>query len=104
MWSINFTGPLSPSFKHLYIVLSVDYVFKWVEVVATLTNDARVMVKFIHKNITRFGVLRAIISDDRFDFCNRVFDALIEKYVMKHKRLYHTTPNSMGKPRSIIVK
>ncbi|XP_073057326.1 uncharacterized protein [Primulina eburnea] len=35
------------------------------EAIATNTNDARVVAKFVHKNIfTRFGTPRAIISDE----------------------------------------
>ncbi|XP_075475699.1 uncharacterized protein LOC142509748 [Primulina tabacum] len=43
---------------------AVDFVSKWEEAIATNTNDARVVAKFVHKNIfTRFGTPRAIISD-----------------------------------------
>ncbi|XP_024027705.1 uncharacterized protein LOC112093457 [Morus notabilis] len=37
-------GPFPPSFGNLYILLAVDYVTKWVEAIATPTNDARVVV------------------------------------------------------------
>ncbi|XP_047253613.1 uncharacterized protein LOC124887741 [Capsicum annuum] len=42
----------------------VDYVSKWVKAMGILTNDARVVMKFVNKNIfSRFGMPRAIISD-----------------------------------------
>ena len=86
VWGIDFMGPFPPSFGHLYIFLAVDYVSKWVEVVATPTNDAKVMLKFLQKNIfTRFGAPRAIISNERSHFCNKVFNALLAKYGVKHK-------------------
>lgn len=44
-------GPFLPSFGHSYILLAVDYVSKWVEAIATSTNDARVVAKFVHRNI-----------------------------------------------------
>ncbi|XP_073030688.1 uncharacterized protein [Primulina eburnea] len=44
-------GPFPPSFGNSYILLPVDYVSKWVEAIATNTNDAHVVVKFVHKNI-----------------------------------------------------
>ena len=48
-------GPF-PHFGNLYILLAVDYVSKWIEAIATMKNDAKTMVKFIHMNIlTRFG-------------------------------------------------
>ena len=89
---INFMGPFPPSFGDLYILVVVNYVFKWAEVVALPTNDAKAMVRVIQKNIfTRFETLRAIISDESTHFCNRIFDAALVKYRSKHKvaTVYH---------------
>lgn len=44
-------GPFWPSEGYLYILLAVDYVSKWVEVIATKMNDAHVILKFLHKHI-----------------------------------------------------
>ena len=56
VWGIDFMGPFPPSFGFVYILLAVDYVSKWVEAIATTTNDVKVVLKFLHKNIfTRFG-------------------------------------------------
>ncbi|XP_073300484.1 uncharacterized protein [Primulina huaijiensis] len=67
VWGIDFMGPFPPSFGHSYILLAMDYVSKWVEEIATNTNDAHVVAKFVHNNIfTKFGTLRAIISDEAF--------------------------------------
>ena len=56
VWGINFMPPYPPSFGNLYILLAVDYVSKWVEAITTPTNDAKVVVKFLSKNIfIRFG-------------------------------------------------
>ncbi|XP_075109172.1 uncharacterized protein LOC142180964 [Nicotiana tabacum] len=62
------------------------YVSKWVEVAALPTNDARVVVGFLKNNIcTRFGILRAIISDGGTHFCNPAFEKLLAKYDVRHK-------------------
>ena len=34
VWGIDFIRPFLPSFGQLYILLAVDYVSKWVEVVS----------------------------------------------------------------------
>ena len=47
VWGINFMGSFPPSFGQVCILLMVDYVSKWVEAVATLTNDAKVVLKFL---------------------------------------------------------
>ena len=68
-------GPFPSSFGNRYILVAVDYVSKWVEAIATQNNDARVVLKFIKKNIfSRFEAPRAIINDGRPTF---VIDYLI---------------------------
>ncbi|KAL6349637.1 hypothetical protein AAG906_035798 [Vitis piasezkii] len=64
VWGIDFMGPFPMSFGYSYILMRVDYVSKWVEVVPCKYNDHRVVIKFLNKNIfSRFGVPKAIISD-----------------------------------------
>ena len=74
----------------------MDYVSKWVVIVATLTNDAKVVLMFLQKNVfTWFEALRAIISEEGSHFCNKVFNALLAKYEVKHKvaLAYHPQTN-----------
>ena len=60
----RFYGTFNQILWNEYILVAVDYVSKWVEAVALPTNDARVVIKFLKKNIfTRFGTPRALISD-----------------------------------------
>ena len=78
--------PFPRSYNNEYILVAVDYVSKWVEAIATPTNDARVVVKFMKKNIfTRFGTPRAVISDGGKHFCNDQLDRLLSKYGVTHK-------------------
>ena len=79
-------GAFPSSFFIQYILLVVDYASRWVEVIVFPTNDARVVVKFLKKNIsTRFGTPQAIISDGGKHFFNRQFEALLSKYGVKHR-------------------
>ncbi|XP_022849990.1 uncharacterized protein LOC111372063 [Olea europaea var. sylvestris] len=85
MWGINFMGPFHSSYGKQYILLIVDYMFKWVEVVTFPTNDDRVVTQFLKKNIfKRYGIPRAIISNGGKHFCNRLFASLLAKYRVKH--------------------
>nr|KYP53421.1 Pol polyprotein [Cajanus cajan] len=96
VWGINFMGPFPVSFGFSYIFLSFDYVSKWVEAKATKTNDARVVVDFVKSNIfCRFGVPRAIISDQGTHFCNRSMQALLKKYrvINRISTPYHPQTN-----------
>ena len=80
VWGIDFMGPFPSSYANHFILVVVDYVSKQVEVEALQTNDAKVVVKFIKKNIfVRFGTARAIISGGGSHFCNSQFESLLGK-------------------------
>ncbi|XP_049344024.1 uncharacterized protein LOC125808353 [Solanum verrucosum] len=96
VWGIDFMGPFPPSSGNQYILVAVDYVSKWVKVVALPSNDARVVIKFIKKHIfTRFGTPRAIISDGGKHFINHLVKNLVVKYGIRHKvaTAYHPQTN-----------
>ena len=85
------------SFAYEYILVGVDYVSKWVEAMATKTNDHKVVVKFIQANIfSRFGTPRAIISDIGKHFCNRLLKTLHLKYSRTHKVATPYHPQTSG--------
>uniref|UniRef100_A0A2N9HVI2 Integrase catalytic domain-containing protein n=1 Tax=Fagus sylvatica TaxID=28930 RepID=A0A2N9HVI2_FAGSY len=80
-WGIDFMGPFPQSFGNLYILLAVDYVSKWVEAIACKVNDHKVVLKFLREHIfSRFGMPKAVISDNGKHFCNRPFEVLVKKY------------------------
>ncbi|XP_048626862.1 uncharacterized protein LOC125594906 [Brassica napus] len=63
-WGVDFMGPFPSSFKNEYILVAVDYVSKWVEAIASPTNDAKVATKMFSSIIFPiFGVPRVVISD-----------------------------------------
>lgn len=60
--------------------MAVDYVSKWVEALASPTNDAKVVLKMFKKVIfPRFGIPRVVISDGGSYFINKVFENLLKK-------------------------
>ena len=78
-------GPFPPSFGNQYILLVVDYVFKWVEAIACPRNDANTVVGFIQRNIlSKFGALRTIISNEGSHFTNKLFAKLMSRYGTRH--------------------
>ena len=86
VWGIDFIGPFLSSYGNKYILVRVDYVSKWVKAIASLTNDARAITRFLRRNIfTHFGTPWAIISDGGSHFCNLQFESLLTKYGVKHK-------------------
>lgn len=81
VWGIDFIGPLPSSFRNKIILVVVEYVSKWIEVVASPINDAQVVIK-LFKNVTfpRFGVPRLVISDGGSHFISTIFEKLLLKY------------------------
>ncbi|XP_075088481.1 uncharacterized protein LOC142170464 [Nicotiana tabacum] len=96
IWGIDFMGPFVSSYGNKYILVAVDYVSKWVKVVALLTNDAKVAIGFQKKNIfTRFGTPRAILRPFRVlqMFPSRAIELKSEdgtnKFTVNGQRLKH---------------
>ncbi|XP_070005217.1 uncharacterized protein [Nicotiana sylvestris] len=112
MWGIDFMGSFVSSYGNKYILVAVDYVSKWVEVVALSTNDTKGVTGFLKKDIfTRFGTPRAIISDRGTHFCNRAFARLLERYGFRQKAATPYHPQTSGQVevsnmefRSILTK
>ena len=85
MRGIDFMGPFPSLMGNKYILIDVDYVSKWIEVIASPTNNARVVIVMFKKYIfPRFGVLRLVINDGGSHFISRIFEKLLQKYGVRH--------------------
>ncbi|GJV42758.1 reverse transcriptase domain-containing protein [Tanacetum coccineum] len=62
VWGIEFMGPFPTSYRNKYILVEIEYVLKWAKAQALPTNDARVVVKFLKRLFSRFGILKALIK------------------------------------------
>ena len=97
VWGIDFMGPFPSSCNNRYILVVVDYVFKWVEAIASPTNDSRVVSKFFNKVIfPRFGTPRVIISDGGGHFIEKKFEVLLRRYGVTHKIATPYHPQTSG--------
>ena len=106
-YGVDFMGPFPSSYNNQYILLAVDYFSKWVDVITTPTNDAKVVLKFLKNNIfMSFGTPRAIISDQGIHFCNKQFEAVLLKYRLKHRiaLAYHPQTNGQAEISNREVK
>ncbi|KAL1290734.1 hypothetical protein AAHE18_20G150300 [Arachis hypogaea] len=98
VWGIDFMGPFPPSYSNTYILVAVDYVSKWVEAIATPTNDTKTVLKFLQKHIfSRFGVPRVLISDGGTHFCNKQLYSAMVRYRICHKVATPYHPQINGK-------
>jgi transposase InsO family protein len=79
------------------ILVAVDYVSKWVEVISSPTADSKVVQRLFKKVIfSRFGVPKAVISDEGSHFINRKLNNLLKKYGVTHKVATPYHPQTSG--------
>ena len=66
-WGIDFIGPFNPTShpgRNRYILIATDYATKWAEAIATKTDDAATVAKFLWENIiTKYGCPLELVSD-----------------------------------------
>lgn len=97
VWGIDFMGPFPSSRGNKCILLAVDYVSKWIEAIASPTNDARVVSKFFMNTIVPwFRVSRGLISDGGSHFIESKFEAMLKKYGVRHKVSLSYHPQTSG--------
>ncbi|CAM8940538.1 unnamed protein product [Rhodiola kirilowii] len=99
IWGLDFMGPFPVSNGYTYILVAVDYVSKWIEAKATRADDAKAVVDFLRTNIfCRYGVPKAIISDQGSHFCNRVMATTLKHYHVHHRTstAYHPQTNGQA--------
>ncbi|XP_073526492.1 uncharacterized protein [Phyllobates terribilis] len=107
VWGIDFMGPFPKSNGNLYILLVVDYVSKWVEAKTTKTDDSKVVVGFLKENIfARFGIPKALISDQGTHFKNKTISALLKKYGVTQRisTAYHPQSNGQAEVSNRQIK
>ncbi|KAA0047821.1 uncharacterized protein E6C27_scaffold133G00730 [Cucumis melo var. makuwa] len=93
----DFIGPFSQSGGHLYILLDMDYVSKWVEAISNVKIDVITVSKFLKKNIfSRFGTPRALINDEGSHFINHIITKLLVMYNINHKVATANKPQTNG--------
>ncbi|GJW53485.1 reverse transcriptase domain-containing protein [Tanacetum coccineum] len=84
IWGIDFMRPFPKSYKFEYILVAVDYISKWAEAQALPTNDARVVGTFLKRLFCHFRMPKALISDRRTHFCNKIMEKTMKRYGVNH--------------------
>ena len=64
VWGVDYIGPFPSSWGNKYILVTVDYVSKWVEGLASPTSDSRVVVGLFKKIIFHRLRVPCILSID----------------------------------------
>ena len=98
-WGFDFVGTLPSWYDNEYILVAVDYVSKWVEAIASPTNDSKLLIKFLKRNIfARFRVPGLLINDGGTHFCNAQLSKVFQHYDVRHKVAspYHPQTNGQA--------
>ncbi|GJZ17905.1 reverse transcriptase domain-containing protein [Tanacetum coccineum] len=96
IWGIDFIGPFLKSHKFEYILVAIDYVSKWAEAEDLPINDARVVVNFLKKLFSHFGIPKDLISDKGTHFCNRLIKKILKMYGVHHRIATAYHPQTSG--------
>ncbi|CAM8954313.1 unnamed protein product [Rhodiola kirilowii] len=107
IWGIDFMGPFPSAYGLQYILVAVDYVSKWVEAKATKHDDGKTVVDFLRTNIfCRYGVPKAVISDQGSHFCNRSIASVFKHFGVIHRvsTAYHPQTNGQAEVSNREIK
>jgi hypothetical protein len=85
-----------------YIIMAIDYFTKWVDAIAMFSNDGGTITLFkFNKVITRFRVLREIVTNHESHFQNNIMLELTLKVVLKKEHLSPYYPQANGQVESV---
>jgi len=83
---IDFVGPLVPSKygKNRYILVLVEQLSGWVEVIPMRTATSQRVIDFLEDLFCRYGTPKAIISDNGSNFTSRLMKIFCKERAIKH--------------------
>ena len=65
---------------HHHIIVAIDYFMEWEKAVPTVKSDGDTATYFIFNQIiTRFGILRELVTDHGRNFQNKMMEDLASK-------------------------
>ncbi|XP_074377289.1 uncharacterized protein LOC141718807 [Apium graveolens] len=94
---IDIMGPFSRAKGDLrYLLVSIDYMTKWVEVKAMRTINQQDCIKFMDNILMRFGIPRVLVSDNGPQFIGLEFESYLQERGVKHKKSSVAYPQGNG--------
>ena len=81
---------------HHHIIVVMDYFTKWKEAMPTIKSNGEMTTHFVFNQIiTRFGILRDLVTDHGRHFQNKMMEELSSKlgYKQEHSSYYYPQVN-----------
>jgi len=86
---------------HIWILVATEYFTKWIEAIPLKKATGATVENFIQEhNITRFGIPKRLISDNRTPFINKDMKNLTKAYYIKHGRSTSYYPQGNGQVKA----
>jgi len=97
-WALVQIKVINPnsSFDHKFIITTIDYFTRWVEVELIKEANQRIILKFIEKLITRYAIPQTIIFDNSLAFVGADVTNLAMKYGIYWKTYLNYYPQGNG--------
>ncbi|XP_049394665.1 uncharacterized protein LOC125858951 [Solanum stenotomum] len=98
-WGMDMIGPIEPkaSNGHRFILVAIDYLTKWVEVITFKSVTKKVVVDFIHFNVTcRFGIPKVIVTDNAANLNSRLMQEVCHQFKIEHRNSTPYRPIANG--------
>jgi transposase InsO family protein len=84
-WALEFIVSFNPkSNQKAYILVTTDYMTKWVEVEALPNATEELVIKFIFKLFVRYGLPREVITNGGSKFTAHRITTTLDNYNIKH--------------------
>ncbi|PKI68470.1 hypothetical protein CRG98_011159 [Punica granatum] len=88
MWGMDVIGPINPkaSNGHMFILVAIDYFTKWTEAITLASVTAKVVARFLRRDVIAwYGVPATIITDNAKNLNNKVIDELCAQFKIRHR-------------------
>jgi len=98
-WGLDFMGPMKTItcfINNHYILVTIDYITKWVEVKVLLHNTTQNI-------ITCFKCPIHLVNDERNNFIKPMIEVLIKGFMLTHHKFPTYYPQSIWQKKSINI-
>ena len=106
-WALDFVGPFHPpSNQKAYILVSTDYVTKWVETIDFLRATEEVVINFLFGLFVQYGLSWEVIIDGEGQFVGHKITTTLRNHHITHRITspYHPQENRQVESTNKVIE